>query len=367
MTGTKGASLEEIVRAYFDRQGFFALRSVPFRYGHDDVTDVDIWLYARPSAGVRTKGVVDVKNKKSPRALERVLWTKGLQAILGADVATVVTTDNNPRVARFGQEHRVAVLSKALLDRLQKSLNLDDRLSLEELLQEIRSYSAQKTDGDWIKRLEETKSGLISLSNFPALNRALQSFAFFAERIETRPHFAAPALRCSLISAAVGCVALDAALERLTFEDAGDRHRAILDGVRYGDSGDSRTQKSIQNVLALIEESMENGRVVALEARSRIDERFKAIRAEILADHFSREHNSSQLVQIARELEGAAHHKPGPAPASLSIDARAVLGVFADFVQIRRQLILGASVPEIDRPKSDKLQPPEEPSTGKLL
>jgi hypothetical protein len=68
MATGKGMLLEEVVRGYFARRGFFALRGVLLRYGRDDVTDVDIWLYARHSASVRTRVVVDVKNKKSPRA-----------------------------------------------------------------------------------------------------------------------------------------------------------------------------------------------------------------------------------------------------------------------------------------------------------
>jgi hypothetical protein len=258
-TGSKGPLLEEIVRGYFAKQGFFALRSVPLRFDGDDVTDVDIWLYARQSASVRTRVVVDVKNKKQPRALERVLWTKGLQAITGADRAIVVTTDNNPQIAKFGQEHRVVVLTKAFLDRLQKTLSLQDRISWEEFLGSVRQYPAQKSDGDWVRRLEEAKSGLISLPGFPAFNRAISAFGFFAARIESRPHFAEQALRCVLLCAALGCVALDSALERVVFEDVVARNKAILEGITYGDSGDGRAQKSIENVLFLIEESMEGG------------------------------------------------------------------------------------------------------------
>ena len=47
MAATKGAVLEELVRAYFARQGFFVLRSVPYRFDGEDVTDLDVWLYSR--------------------------------------------------------------------------------------------------------------------------------------------------------------------------------------------------------------------------------------------------------------------------------------------------------------------------------
>ncbi|MGJ4902006.1 hypothetical protein ACQR0V_10580 [Bradyrhizobium sp. HKCCYLS2058] len=369
-TATKGPLLEEIVRDYFARQGFFALRGVPLRFDGTDVTDVDIWLYARQSASIRTRVVVDVKNKRQPRALERVLWTKGLQAILGADRAIVVTTDNNPQIAKFGQQHKVVVLTKSFLDRLQKTLSLQDRITSEELLGKLREYEAQKADGDWVRYLEETKSGLISLPGFPAFNRAAASFAFFAQRIESRPHFAEQALRCALLCAAIGCIALDAALERFVFDEPETRNKAILDGITYGDSGDGRTQKSIENVLSLIQESMDGGRVLANEARSRIAVQFASVRADILADFFSREHNSSQLVPVARDLEALAHSRTAPKTGSLSAEARAVLGVFADFSKLRRASLLGSASPAPARSGAEKAdsQPiAESPDQGKLI
>jgi hypothetical protein len=171
----------------------------------------------------------------------------------------------------------------------------------------------------------------------------MHSFAFFAERIESRPHYREQALRCGLLCASIACIALDTALERVVFEEASIRYKAIADGVTYGDSGDGRIQKSIGDVLALIGESMENGRIVASQAKEHIDRRFGAVRADVVAEYFSREHNAGQLVAIARELEGAAHLCSAPQPALLSTDARALLGVIADFVQVRRHAIIGAA------------------------
>jgi hypothetical protein len=55
-----GAGLEELVRAYFARQGFFALRGVSHRFEEEEVTDIDAWLYGRQSASVRTdEGIRD--------------------------------------------------------------------------------------------------------------------------------------------------------------------------------------------------------------------------------------------------------------------------------------------------------------------
>ena len=116
MAPGKGPALEELVRAYFARQGFFALRSVPLQYEENDVTDLDVWLYARQSATTRVRAIVDVKNKKSPKAFERVLWVKGLQTVMKCDRAIVATTDSSPSLLRFAQSQNIAVLSKDFLD-----------------------------------------------------------------------------------------------------------------------------------------------------------------------------------------------------------------------------------------------------------
>src|ERR1043165_9730068 len=117
MAGT-GAGLEELVRDYFARQGFFALRGVSFRFEDEEVTDIDAWFYSRQSASVRTRTIVDIKDKRSPKAFERILWTRGMQLALGCDRAIVAPTDSGPKILRFAHKQRVALLSKDFLNRL---------------------------------------------------------------------------------------------------------------------------------------------------------------------------------------------------------------------------------------------------------
>jgi hypothetical protein len=50
-SGDKGYRLEELLRAYFLRAGFFVVRAVPFQHAGDDLTDIDLWLYA--SSGLK--------------------------------------------------------------------------------------------------------------------------------------------------------------------------------------------------------------------------------------------------------------------------------------------------------------------------
>ncbi len=349
----KGETLEELVRHYFERQGFFALRSVPYRFGGEEITDIDVWLYHRPAASARMRAVVDVKSKKSPKALERVLWTKGLQTALRCDKAIVATTDASRSVARFGREQNVTVLTKSFLDRLEKNLEPAVRLSLDALIEKINEYRSHKQDGDWIKQLEVSKSALVSLPGFLAFNKIIPAFSFFSQRAYTRPQFREQATRCAFLCASLACVALDTALEPLAFEDLPNRVDAIQNGIAFGDSGDGRTKRAIDDVLAVIGESMDNGKVVAVQARTSIMKRFEAVRADIIAEYFSREHNAATLFNVARELDREGYSLKSPTPQNLSNESKSALGVFLDFVGVQRTYLLKNTNGESNTPKTE--------------
>jgi hypothetical protein len=86
--GDKGYQLEELLRAYFLRAGFFVVRGVPFQHAGDDLTDIDLWLYERPTGSSRRRQIVDAKSKTKPKAVERLLWTKGLAQLLDVSVCS---------------------------------------------------------------------------------------------------------------------------------------------------------------------------------------------------------------------------------------------------------------------------------------
>jgi hypothetical protein len=332
----KGAGLEELVRAYFARQGFFALRGVRVRFEDEEITDIDVWLYGRQSASVRTTTIVDVKDKRSPKAFERILWTRGTQLALGCDRAIVATTDGGPKIVRFAQQQKVGLLSKDFLQRLQNKIDTTDRLTAEQFLECIQQYRDHKQDGDWIKLISDAKSAIISLHGYPAFNKAMSVFRFFAERAQTRPQNREQAIRGAYMAAALACIALDSALERVVYEDSTSRFKAIAAGVTYGDAGDARVQNSIDTVLSVMTGGMENGRVVARQAREALDRLFESVRADIIAEHFSKESNAAVLFSVARELDDRAHSANPLKIQDLTTEAKSVLGIFADFVQANR-------------------------------
>lgn len=342
MAVTKGALLEELVRAYFARQGFFVLRSVPYRFDGEDVTDIDVWIYSRQAASARIRAIVDIKNKRSPKAFERILWVKGIQSALNCDRAIIATTDANPKVARFAQSQQIQVLSKGFLERLEKKLSRDDRLTLEEFAVAVQKYPAHKQDGDWLRIIGEAKSAVACMGGFPAFNRAMFAFRFFGERAEVRLQHRDVALRCALQAASLACIALDAGLERTVFEDGDRRFASVIEGINYGDDGDGRVLASVKSALSVLTEGLPNGRTIAAQAQQHLEQELAALRADIVAEHFAREHNAQHLFAVAKELDEAAHARAWNS-SELSLEARSVLGVFADFVGIKRTVLPIAS------------------------
>ena len=342
----KGPNFEEIVRAFFDWQGSFALRGISYRHENEQVTDIDVWLYSRQSASARIRTIVDVKNKRSPKAFERILWVRGMQQALGCDRAVVATTERNAKISKFAHQQKVTLLTKEFLNRLQNKLDITNRLTLEQFLGNIQRYKEHKQDGDWLRRISDAKSALISLQGYPAFNKAIAEFSFFAERVETRPHHREQALRGAYLTAALACIALDSALERVVYDDQISRYQAIADGVTYGDAGDASVQRSIETVLDVITEGMENGRVISRQAQDALNKMFEKVRADIIAEHFTKERNASVLVPVAKELDDRAHRINPIEIQTLSPEAKSILGLYADFVQAKRGMLLNGGLSE---------------------
>jgi hypothetical protein len=166
-------------------------------------------------------------------------------------------------------------------------------------------------------------------------------------------------------------MALDAALERLSFEDPKTRHRLLYAGVTYGDAGDSRVKGSIDTVLSVISKGIKNGRVLARQTGDALEEMFAGVRAEIIAEFFSKEQNGGLLFPAARELEARAHMRSRADLTALSVEVKAIIGVFADFVGAKRTALLSsefvtASPPSPPPPKSSTSQPPKVPKEPPL-
>lgn len=339
MVESKGALLEEIAVSFFRNSGNYALRGVQFRFGEDDVTDLDVWTYRRERPDLIVRGVIDVKNKRSPKVFERILWVKGLQTALSCDYAAVVTTDNNPSSAAFARRLGVSTIPKGFLAASERAQIDENRVTHEQFIAEVRSNPGTKVDGDWLGILSSAKSRLVSQGGFPAFNRAMFALKFFSDRLEVRRQHTECALRCALLAASIACISLDMAMDSLTYDTQPSRFRRLVDGITYGDDEEGKGRQSIESALSVIAEASRNGRTIAAQARADLNRQLESIRADIVAEYFMRDAHSACLFGVAMEFEALAHSTRLADSGPLSVAARSILGIFADYLNIPRGVL----------------------------
>ena len=179
----KGALAEEALRFYFSDLGFYVVRGVPVRHQNIDVTDVDLWLYARPNSISRERINVDLKNKKSAEALGRIFWTKGLQAALGLESCIVATSNKKENVKSFGKKYGVKVLNGEFLSALIEGYKTKtDRLYQEEFTKNVISKTKSKKREQWAIREQSAKERLLSHLNFDGCNAWLDDCGYFIDQ-----------------------------------------------------------------------------------------------------------------------------------------------------------------------------------------
>ena len=336
----KGAAMEENLRRYFLNLGYYVLRGVKFRYHAFDVTDVDLWLYAKTSALARQRTSVDIKNKKTPQALERIFWAKGLKETLALDDCMVATTDSRPDVREFGLSHQVAVLDGPFLARLQGSAKTHiDRLSEEDFIAQADRGSLGKMGGDWKGRYEEAKSRVLTDLRFDGCNAYINDIQYFIEQRILYGESELMPLRLTYSVISMFLVAVDFVLKDHSALDNKHRFQLLCEGFRYGDSGKEYATRLTRLAAGLTEVAgiaPGTGMAVLDELKRQADE----IPAETLAEFFSKGSVQGTLFSTAIEFESVAFSPEVHSPSKLSAGAQGVLGVISDFLGIDRKKVL---------------------------
>lgn len=330
----KGPAAEEALRNYFLNIGYFVARGCKFTYNRFDVTDVDLWLYARNSPLSRERVNVDIKNKKTPQALERIFWAKGLQTVLGLDSCVVATTDGRPDVSNFGLQNDVKVLDGKFLARLNKSAkSQQDRISEEEFLRELNDGSLGRLGGDWCSRYELSKSRLLHSLNFDGCNAWLEDIGLLLSDFGS----GTPRWRLLYVTSAHLLIAVDFILREHVTSDL-DQRKSIIDaGIRFGESGKAFTDKVSRMAASLIE-SVAAQPGLAKTVQQEIEDQASQVKAELLAEFFAKD--TSGFFDIALQLEAAAFAPSLPLPSTLPAHCQGVIGVLADFCNVDRKLAI---------------------------
>jgi hypothetical protein len=332
----KGAAAEEALRNYFLSIGYYVVRGSKFTFNLFDVTDVDLWLYARNSPLSRERVCVDIKNKKTPQALERIFWAKGLQAVLELDACIVATTDMRPDVSEFGLQHNVKVLDGKFLSRLTKSPRSHmERMSEEQFLAEMDIGSLGRLAGDWRGRYDASKSRLLHSLNFDGCNAWLDDIEYLLAQIAS----GIDAWRLLYATCSHLFIAVDFVLKDLVTADQEMRRKVIERGIRYGVAGQVFTEKVGRMAAALVE-SVAAQPGLAETVQLELQAQAAGVKADLLAEYFSKNSAGAGMVEVALAFEAAAFSPQVAAVSSMPATSQSVIGVLADFCGIDRKIAL---------------------------
>lgn len=334
---SKGEKLEELLRSYFLKTGYYVVRGVPFAYEGFDVTDIDLWLYSRTSSVSREITLVDAKNKKTPQAIERIFWVQGLRIATKATNAIIATTEKRQEVKDFGRDLGVLVLDGNFLRKLANSDTPNVmRLSDEEFFSRIKEYFLSKLDGDWKKRIIFSKSLLAKSLSFDSCNEWLEQGKFFAEQSITKKIQRETALRCLYLICSFIAIAIDYCMKELSFHEQPERSALIKDGFTYGSKGSSGLKKVLNVATRLIEEHANDGLAVSRQMRSSFERQLAQLNTAILGEFFSKNEVAKTLFAVAKEFEQLAMTRKFVSHEHASIELRSMLFCLIDYWGINR-------------------------------
>lgn len=343
----KGAVLEEVLRAYFLRAGFFVIRGVPFRFADEDLTDVDLWLYERPTGTSRRVQICDIKYKQRPKAVERIFWTSGLANALNVDGAYVATTDKRKSLRAVAEKLDLQLIDGTDIQRIQNSQSVlySERMDDEQLVAELQAVDKSFRN----KNLQDARLDILSAISegfgAPSAVRALEGFSRLATAAVAY-HPDSPAARSAgrlaYLAGAIVCQSLDYVSVGAAFRTLDERRDLILRAVRLGALGVDNGQQTLRLALALVEKYAPGGRGAATAVEAGLKRDLDLIPAEIVADQAVRLLKTDRLFMTGRELEMASYHIALPAFDDLSANTKSMLGALLDYANVDRERFANA-------------------------
>ena len=336
----KGELAEERLRLYFINLGYFVVRSINARYQGFDVTDVDLFLYSRPSPISRERTNVDVKMKQKPQALERIFWTKGLKEVLGLEKCVVATTDKRSHVGEFGAQNDVLVLDGNFMNKLDSTERYStDRLNEEEFSTLLTNATLGKIDCDWKKQYEELKSNLINKLNFDGVNEVLIRIKYYIEEC-CSGHSSEICYRALYSSISFFLVTLDFSIKDFSYKDQKERIRLISDGIRFGKKGRKKSEEIVAMSSALMTSFMSKEDYDINAIKNEVYSQFMDISSDDLAEYLGSTKMMQRLLPIAIEFEGYAYRREFMSPLNMTSELQSIIGLLCDFYSLDRKQVL---------------------------
>lgn len=340
--GKKGYELEEVLRAYFLRAGFFVLRGLLFELEGEDMTDVDLWLYERSTTTTRRRQIVDIKSKARPKAKDRIIWASGISFVLEIDKAYIATTDYSPALRKIAHEFGVGIFDGADLKRIQESgkVIIPDRISEEDLEALVKAVDKSRKNKEYTEVLRDLKSSIVSVFGANSAVRALDATQFFAKKAtEAHPNSdaAKTAGRLAYFSAALAAISLDYIGTDYSFKTKDERRELLTNSIRYGHSEKEDGMSQLNLATELVRQYVPNGAAVASALQQAVDKDLQKVPAEIISDYILQMDKPDGLFSAARDLDAAAYSRNCPNFDLLSSAAKSFMGVVLDFCNIERK------------------------------
>lgn len=336
---SKGYLMEELLRNYFLRSGYYVVRGVPFVYEGFDVTDIDLWLYSRTSSVSREVTIVDSKNKKTPQAIERIFWVQGLRIATKATSAIVATTEKRQEVKDFGKDLGIVVLDGHFLQKLISSeKGTYDRISDEEFDAKISEYVLYKLDGNWKGRIKQSKSLLSTTLSFDSCNEWLLHAKFFAEQAITKENQRETALRSMYLICSYIAIGIDYCMKEISFQEPAERSKLIKEGFTYGSKGSMGIKKILNVAIGLVEENAKDGAAVGRQVRINVERQLAMLDTASLGEYFSKNDVARSLFSVAREFEFLAMSREFLGHGEASVELRSMLFCLLDYWRFDRAL-----------------------------
>jgi len=337
----KGELAEEALKAYFVTLGYFVVRSVPFNYSGYDVTDVDLWLYMKSSPLNRDRTCVDIKRKKTPQAIERVFWTKGLREVLGVERAIVVTTDNRKETREFGSKHNVIVLHGEFLQRI---INIFSKTTLriieEKLIAELKIPCVMDKNVLWPSFYKGAKATLLVGLNFNGCNQLLSKIRLIIEEYMASNKTSVAMVRLLYVVTAYFLIALDYTTRLISHLDLDSRRTGLAEGFRYGDAGRQRTDEIVDTALKLLVDTSSADIFSSAKIKAEVENQLSQYPADVLAEYVAKSETLNQLFTLGRAFEGLAYELKPPMPDQCPAELKTILGLLCDFFKIDRKKVL---------------------------
>ncbi|WP_321518938.1 hypothetical protein [uncultured Bacteroides sp.] len=323
----KGELMEEKLRFYFLNNGYYVARGVKYNFDGNEITDIDLFLYGRVSSLSRVRTNVDIKNKKSPKTFERILWAKGLQELLKFDNCVVATTDKKDVFRKFGLKHDTIILDGNFLQKLTYETN--SRLAEEDLLTQfslIKCYK-QFMNQTWKSIYETSKSRLLDELDFSGYNSTLIYLEYFLKSCFDRQKKDI-ALRASFIILSHSLLILDYILKDIAFLEPIQRKEMLSDGFKYGNLGIEGVNKTIEMAVKIASSKM-----TVNEIKKALD----TTEMDILKEYFSKSETTKNIFKWSLAFERLAFQKEIVMPKDLDTELKGTLAIMLDFFKINRK------------------------------